>query len=71
VSKNPSPPSTTDYAHTTDINAQNLLILRQGLLAQVDAIERILGMPTTADIRRWAKERGFYDDPCEGLAQKK
>jgi hypothetical protein len=33
---------------------------RDALLAQVDAIEEYLEMPRTADIRRFAKEKGYY-----------
>jgi hypothetical protein len=61
----PLHPDRASVIRAKNLNDQNLLILRQGLLAQVDAIERILEMPTTADMRHWAKERGFY----EGLAQ--
>ncbi len=34
---------------------------RQALLAQVDAIEEYLGMVKTSDVRRFAKEKGFYE----------
>ena len=34
---------------------------RQALLAQVDAIEEYLNIPKTSDMRRFAKEKGFYE----------
>ena len=34
--------------------------LRVALLAEVDAIEEYLGMIKTSDIRRWAKDKGYY-----------
>ena len=34
---------------------------RQALLAQVDAIEEYLDIPKTSDMRRFAKEKGFYE----------
>jgi hypothetical protein len=34
---------------------------REALLLQVDAIEEYLGMAKTSDIRRFAKEHGYYE----------
>jgi hypothetical protein len=34
---------------------------REALLLQVDAIEEYLGMAKTSDIRRFAKENGYYE----------
>lgn len=33
---------------------------RVALLAEVDAIEEYLEMPKTSDMRKWAKEQGYY-----------
>jgi hypothetical protein len=39
---------------------------REALLFQVDAIEEYLGiMPKTSDIRRFAKEHGYYERKCD------
>jgi len=40
---------------------RKLLKERQALLAQVDAIEEYLSIPKTSDMRRFAKEKGFYE----------
>jgi len=34
---------------------------RQALLAQVDAIEEYLNIKKTSDMRRFAKDKGFYE----------
>jgi hypothetical protein len=36
---------------------------RQILLSEVDAIERLLGLPRTSQARRYAKDNGWYAGP--------
>jgi hypothetical protein len=38
---------------------------RDALLKHVDAIEEYLGIPKTADIRRFAKGNGYYERECD------
>jgi hypothetical protein len=61
----PSPPSPKPSV-LNDTTLQLFLSMRQALLMQVDALERVLGiMPTTAEIRRLYKESKI-GSPVEG-----
>jgi hypothetical protein len=52
---------------TTDPKLRAVFIKqRDALLKQVDAIEEYLGIPKTADIRRFAKGNGgYYERECD------
>jgi hypothetical protein len=45
-------------SYTQEEYEQYLLAQRQALLAQVDAIETLLGLPKTSDLRRQVREMG-------------
>jgi hypothetical protein len=51
---------------TSDPKLRGVLIKqREALLKQVDAIEEYLGIAKTSDIRRFAKEHGYYERNCD------
>jgi hypothetical protein len=61
----PSPPN-PEPSVLNSTTLQLFLSMRQALLMQVDALERVLGIvPTTAEIRRLYKE-GKIGSPVEG-----